>query len=120
MKEFNELINKEETDINRELYQRHLNIQRPSKMLKIVYTTNDKKENNKLVDVIKSGLKRLKRDLKNEIEKMSENEKIIKQPNKIVNIVEKIFELNRQNQVGKMTKILAPDQMLKRLPIRNK
>ena len=109
MKEFNELINKEETDINRELYQRHLNIQRPSKMLKIVYTTNDKKENNKLVDVIKSGLS----DLKNEIEKMSENEKIIKQPNKI-------FELNRQNQVGKMTKILAPDQMLKRLPIRNK
>ena len=116
MKEFNELINKEETAINRELYQRHLNIQRPSKMLKIVYTTNDKKENNKLVDVIKSGLS----DLKNEIEKMSENEKIIKQPNKIVNIVEKIFELNRQNQVGKMTKILAPDQMLKRLPIRNK
>ena len=116
MKEFNELINKEETDINRELYQRHLNIQRPSKMLKIVYTTNDKKENNKLADVIKSGLS----DLKNEIEKMSENEKIIKQPNKIVNIVEKIFELNRQNQVGKMTKILAPDQMLKRLPIRNK
>ena len=116
MKEFNELINKEETDINRELYQRHLNIQRPSKMLKIVYTTNDKKENNKLVDVIKSGLS----DLKNEIEKMSENEKIIKQPNKIVNIVEKIFELNRQNQVGKMTEILAPDQMLKRLPIRNK
>ena len=116
MKEFNELINKEETDINRELYQRHLNIQRPSKMLKIVYTTNDKKENNKLVDVIKSGLS----DLKNEIEKMSENEKITKQPNKIVNIVEKIFELNRQNQVGKMTKILAPDQMLKRLPIRNK
>ena len=116
MKEFNELINKEETDINRELYQRHLNIQRPSKMLKIVYTTNDKKENNKLVDVIKSGLS----DLKNEIEKMSENEKIIKQPNKIVNIVEKIFELNRQNQVEKMTKILAPDQMLKRLPIRNK
>ena len=116
MKEFNELINKEETDINRELYQRHLNIQRPSKMLKIVYTTNDKKENNKLVDVMKSGLS----DLKNEIEKMSENEKIIKQPNKIVNIVEKIFELNRQNQVGKMTKILAPDQMLKRLPIRNK
>ena len=116
MKEFNELINKEETDINRELYKRHLNIHRPSKMLKIVYTTNDKKENNKLVDVIKSGLS----DLKNEIEKMSENEKIIKQPNKIVNIVEKIFELNRQNQVGKMTKILAPDQMLKRLPIRNK
>ena len=116
MKEFNELINKEETDINRELYQRHLNFQRPSKMLKIVYTTNDKKENNKFVDVIKSGLS----DLKNEIEKMSENEKIIKQPNKIVNIVEKIFELNRQNQVGKMTKILAPDQMLKRLPIRNK
>ena len=40
-------------------------------MLKSVYKTNDKKNNNKLVNIIKSGLS----DLKNEIENMSEEEK---------------------------------------------
>ena len=37
-------------------------------MLKAVYTTNDKKKNNRLVNVIKSGLS----DLKNDIEDMGE------------------------------------------------
>ena len=40
-------------------------------MLKAVYTTNDKKQNSQLVNIIKSGL----RDLKNEIENMSDEEK---------------------------------------------
>ena len=40
-------------------------------MLKAVYTTNDKKQNSQLVNIIKSGLS----DLKNEIENMSEEEK---------------------------------------------
>ena len=39
-------------------------------------------------------------DLKNEIEEMSENEIEIDQPNKIVDIVEKIFDFNKQNQEG--------------------
>ena len=40
-------------------------------MLKTLYTTNDKKKSNKLVNVIKSGLS----DLKNEIGNMDEEEK---------------------------------------------
>ena len=40
-----------------------------------------------------------------------------KQPDKIVNIVEKILECNRQSPKGQGLKILTPDQMLSRLPI---
>ena len=69
-------------------------------MLKTLYTTNDKKKNSKLVNVIKSGLS----DLKNETENMSEEEKEIEKPNEIVNIVEEILEFNKQKQEGKRTK----------------
>ena len=47
---------------------------------------------------------------------MREQEKETKNPNEIVNIVETIFEFNRQ-QSGQGLKILTPDQMLNRLPI---
>ena len=40
-------------------------------MLKFLYKTNDEKNNNALVNIIKSGWS----DLKNEIEDMSEEEK---------------------------------------------
>ena len=40
-------------------------------MLKLLYTTKDKTENNKLVNAINSGLA----DLKKEISKMSKDEK---------------------------------------------
>ena len=93
MRELNELIIKKETDINSELFRKHFNFQRPSEMLKAVYTTNDRKKNNDLVNVIKSGLS----DLKNEIENMSTEEKEIGKPDKIADIVEKILKFNRQN-----------------------
>ena len=82
-------------------------------MLKVVYTTNDKKKNSKPVNVIKSGLN----DLKNEIEGMGEEEEEIEKPNEIIDIVEKILKFNKQNQSGQGLKILTPDQMLSRLPI---
>ena len=56
-------------------------------------------------------------DWKNEIEKKSDDEKRIEQPDKTVNIVQKVLEFNKQNQVEKGLKILTPDQLLKRLPI---
>ena len=59
-------------------------------MLKSVYITNDRKKNNNLVVMIKSGLS----DLKKEIENMSEEEKEIEKPNEIIDIVEKILEFN--------------------------
>ena len=108
LKEFNELINREETNINSELFQKHFKFQRLSDTLKAVYTTNDKNKNNRLVNVIKSGLS----DLKNEIEKMGEEEQETEKLNKIVDSVEMILEFNKQKQEGQRLKILPLDQML--------
>ena len=66
---FNERINKEESDINKDLFKEHFNFQRPSDMLKYLHQVNDREKNNKLVIVINSGLedlnkKKLERRLK--------------------------------------------------------
>ena len=82
-------------------------------MLKDLCRINDKKNNSKLVDVIKSGLS----DLKNETENMDEEEKETEKPNEIIDVVEEIIEFNQQKQGGKGLKILTPDQILSRLPI---
>ena len=70
-------------------------------------------EENKIQEsIIKNEL----RDLKEEITEMREEEKKIKKPNEIVDIVENILEFNKQQQ-GQGLKILTPNQMLSRLPI---
>ena len=92
---------------------KHFNFQNPSDMLKNLYQINDKEKKNELVNVINSGLK----DLKEEIKKMSEEEKEIEDPESIVEIVEEILKFNEQNQQGQGIKILTPNQMLSRLPI---
>ena len=56
MRKFNEWDSKKETDVNSELSQKHFKFQRPSDILKAVYTTNDRKKNDDLVDVTNSGL----------------------------------------------------------------
>ena len=66
--------------------------------------------------MINSGLK----DLKEEIKKMSKEEKEIEDPESIAKTVEEILKFNEQNQQGKgliglIT--LTPNQMLSRLPI---
>ena len=81
--------------------------------MKALYTANDKKKNNGLVNVIKSGLSNLKK----EIENMGDEEKEIEKPNEIIDVVEKTLEFNKQNQQGQGLKILTPDQMPGRLPI---
>ena len=63
--------------------------------------------------MINSGLK----DLKKEIKEMSQGERKIEKPDKIVEIVEEILRFNKQNQQGKGLKILMPSQILGRLPI---
>ena len=64
----NKWIIDQETDINEELFKKYFKIQKPSDMLMYLNKTNDKEKNNELVNVINSGLK----DLKEEIKKMSE------------------------------------------------
>ena len=111
--EFNERVNKQETDINTELFKKHFKVQRPSDMLNYLYQANDRKRNNELVNMINGGLK----DLKEEIKEMSEEEREIEKPDKIVEIVEEILKFNKENQGGKGIKILTPNQLLSRLPI---
>ena len=104
----------EETDINDDLFNKYFKFQKPSDMLMLVSKTNDTEKNNKLVNLINSGLK----DLKEEIKKMSEVEIENEDPELIVKIVEKILKFNKQNQQkGQGIKILTPNQMLNRLPI---
>ena len=110
---FNKLIIKKETGVNRELFTEHFKFQMPTVMLKALYNTNDRKENNLIVNTIKSGLS----DLKDEIKKISEEEREIEKPHKIVEIVEDILKFNKQKQEGSGLKILSPTQMLSRLPI---
>ena len=110
---FNEQINKEEADINKDLFKKHFNFQRPSDLLKYLYKTNDREENNKLLSVINSRLQ----DLKEEIKEMSEKERKIEKPDKIAKIVKEILKFNKQKQEGRGLKILTPRQMLSRLPI---
>ena len=82
-------------------------------MLKKMKEIKDAERNKIHESLVRSGL----RNLKEEIKKMSNDEKEIQKPNEIVDIVEKILELNNQNQQGLGLKILTPDQMLSRLPI---
>ena len=70
-------------------------------------------EKNKIeVSMIKNGL----RDLKEEIKKMSEEEKEIEKPNEIVDIIENFLEFNKHQQRQGL-KILTANQMLSRLPL---
>ena len=67
MRELNKFITKEETGMNKELFQKCLNFQMPTELLKALHTFNDRKKNNEFVNIIKSGLSDL-------IKKMSEDE----------------------------------------------
>ena len=86
------IINKE-TDINKELFKKYVNYQRPSDMLEHLNKTNDIEKNNKLVSVINSGLK----GFKEKIKKMPKEKKEIENPRLIVQIVEEILKFNKQN-----------------------
>ena len=110
---FSEWINKKETDINLELFKKHFNFQRPSDIFNYLNNINDIEKNSKLVNVIISRLK----DLKKEIKKMSEEVRKTEKPDKILKIVEEILRLYKQKQEGQGIKILTPNQMLSRLPV---
>ena len=74
-----------------------------------------KKKNNKLVNVIKSGLS----DLKDKIKEMSKEEIKNQKSNNISRIISEILDFNEEikKQQGSGLKIVTPDQMLSRLPI---
>ena len=82
-------------------------------MIRILNDASDEKNKN-LVESINKKLNKMKKIIKNvpkdEVCKVKENEKII-------DIVERILELNGEKQLGQGLKILTPSQMLSRLPI---
>ena len=73
--------------MKRGLFQKYFNFAKPSAMLRELYRMKNKRKTKELVDLIKSGL----RDLKDEIKRVSENEIEIEKPDIMVNIVEKIL-----------------------------
>ena len=103
-----------EKDINDEIFKKYFKVQRPSDMLVVLNKENDTEKKNQLVNLINSGLK----DLKEEIKKMSKEEIEIEDPKLIVNIVEKILKFNKQDQQKRQgLKILTPNEIINRLPI---
>ena len=99
------LINLKERDINDELVRKHFLVQDLGDLLKKRKKLKNNPDKNKIqASLINSGV----RDLKEEVEEMSEQEKEIEKPNETVNIVEMIREFNRQQQ-GQGLKILAPN-----------
>ena len=77
LKKFIKYIENESKSINYDLFKKHFNFVVPSALIKQSYEIKNK--NNELLNVIKSGLS----DLKDEIKKMSEDEKEIEKPDKI-------------------------------------
>ena len=90
-KKFMKYIEDESKEINYELFENYFKFVAPTALTK-TYEMKNKKENDKLVKVIKSGLI----DLKDEIEKVSKKETENENPDKILKIVEEILEFNKQ------------------------
>ena len=72
-KEFIEYIENKPKTIDYNLFKEYFNFKVPSALVKKLYETKDKKKNNDLVELIK-----IRSNLKDEIEKMSEDEKKLK------------------------------------------
>ena len=84
----------------------------PTKLFK----TKDKKKNSGFVEEIKNRWNKSK----NEIEKMSKDKIENDKPNQILELVNEIFDFNKEIQKQKEDsglKILTPNRMLSRLPI---
>ena len=114
-KDFIEYIENKSKTINYNLFKEYFNFEPSTVLTKQLYKIKNKKENNEIVNVIKSGLIDLKHEIKNMSKEEIENEK----PDKILKIVKEIIIFNRENkkQQGLGLKILTPNQMLSRLPI---
>ena len=89
------------------------NSQSPSDMCKKLRDTEGNK-NEDQVQAIKKMLDKMKKCIK----RFSEDKKsIIKENEKIINMVERILHFNQLEQQASGLKILTPNQMLSRLPV---
>ena len=108
-----DIINKNKEKINNELFKEYFNYSNLDTMIKRLKNASDER-NKDMVESINKKLNKMKKIIKNvpkdESFKIEENKKII-------DIVERILELNSEKQLGLGLKILTPNQMLSRLPI---
>ena len=100
-------------NINNERFNHYFDYLNPTIMLKRLRNASDER-NKDLVESINKKLTKMKNIIKNlpkdKVSRVEENEKII-------DIVERILELNSEKQLEVGLKILTPKQMLSRLPI---
>ena len=74
------------------MFKDYFNFSVSNALAKQLYETKNKKKNNVLVELIKNRWS----DLKDETEKISEDEKNPEKPNKILKIVKEILEFNKK------------------------
>ena len=91
-KRFIEYIENQSKGIGYDLFKNYFNFVVPSALAKQLYTTKDKNKNDKLVEEIKNRWS----NLKDEAEKMSEDEKEIENPDKILKFVKEILNFNKE------------------------
>ena len=107
------MTNKKKKNINNKLLKEYFDYSNPDTIIKRLKDVSDDKNKN-TVESINKKLNKIKKILENVPNdkpfKIEKNEKTI-------DIVERIFELNREKQLGLGLKILTTNQMFSRLPI---
>ena len=114
-KERSNEIQRKEQNVNNVLFKAYFtDYQSLSSMYSKLSETENTEINKIRVNLINKVLTKLKRTIetipKDDIFKTEDNEKVI-------DIVERILEFNKQNQIGEGLKILIPSQILSKLPI---
>ena len=108
-----DITNKKKKNINNKLLKEYFDYSNPGTIIKRLKDVSDDKNKN-TVESINKKLNKIKKILENVPNdkpfKIEKNEKTI-------DIVEKIFELNREKQLGLGLKILTTNQVFSRLPI---
>ena len=108
-----DITNKKKKNINNKLLKEYFDYSNPGTIIKRLKDVSDDKNKN-TVESINKKLNKIKKILENVPNdkpfKIEKNEKTI-------DIVEKIFELNREKQLGLGLKILTTNQVSSRLPI---
>ena len=108
-----DITNKKKKNINNKLLKEYFDYSNPDTIIKRLKDVSDDKNKN-TVESINKKLNKIKKILENVPNdkpfKIEKNEKTIE-------IVEKIFELNREKQLGLGLKILTTNQVFSRLPI---
>ena len=108
-----DITNKKKKNINNKLLKEYFDYSNPDTIIKRLKDVSDDKNKN-TVESINKKLNKIKKILEN----VPNNKPFkIEKNEKTIDIVEKIFELNREKQLGLGLKTLTTNQVFSRLPI---